>query len=68
MRTRLAAISRTVLAPTVRLHRDERGGALEYALVLVVFALPAYAVAKVLVRMLSDYYSMISFYVGWPFL
>ena len=56
------------LGPVVRLHRDDRGGALEYALVLAVFALPAYAVAKVLVKMLSDYYSMISFYVGWPFL
>lgn len=68
MRTRLAAISRKLIGPAVRLHRDERGGALEYLLVIAVFALPAYAVAKTLVKILSDYYSMISFYVGWPFL
>ena len=51
-----------------RLHRDERGDALEYLLVLGVFALPMWVVSTKLLDILGDYFAMIAFYVGWPFL
>ena len=51
-----------------RLHRDERGDALEYLLVLAVFVLPLVALMDRLKDILRDYYSMIAFYLGWPFL
>ena len=56
------------VAPLVRLHRDERGDALEYALVLAVFAIPLMIAAGYLREILTDWFSMLSYHVGWPFL
>jgi hypothetical protein len=62
-----------------RLHRDESGGMLDYAMVFGFFAillfLPVWPVGdqvlsipEMLFQVLSDYFSMIAFYVSWPFL
>lgn len=68
MKATLSAILGRVLSPVVRFHRDQRGDALEYLLILAAFVLPMLAVFAVLKNILSDYYSMIAFFVGWPFL
>ena len=68
MTMRISAILGRALAPLVRLHRDQRGDSLEYLLVLGAFVIPLVAVMFVLKNILSDYYSMIAFFVGWPFL
>jgi len=68
MRRLAARVSRRVAARIVRFHRDERGGTLEYVLVLVAFGLPMVALSATLTKILTDVYAMISFYVGWPFL
>ena len=64
----LRSVLRKLTSPIRRFHRDERGDALEYALVLLVFALPIVALMDTLKDILRDYFSMIAFYVGWPFL
>ena len=51
-----------------RFHRDQRGDALEYVVVLAVFALPLMALAGKIADILKDYFAMMSFYIGWPFL
>ena len=51
-----------------RLHRDERGGALEYVMVMGAIAVPLMALAEAIFQVLSDYFGMIAFYVSWPFL
>lgn len=67
MKGRSSILSR--LAGAVgRFHRDERGDMLEYLLVLAAFGIPLFAVADTLSKILSDYYQMIAFHVGWPFL
>ena len=68
MRRLAARVSRRVAARVVGFHRDERGDALEYLLVLAVFGLPLVALTTTLTKILTDVYAMISFYVGWPFL
>ena len=67
--TRIAAyILRRAIARAGALHRDEQGGALEYVLVTAAFALPIMGLGRFLQEMLSDFFSMIAFCVGWPFL
>jgi Flp pilus assembly pilin Flp len=51
-----------------RFHRDQRGDALEYVVVLALFVIPLMALADKIRDILQDYFAMISFYVGWPFL
>ena len=51
-----------------RFHRNQRGDALEYLLVLAAFAIPLIALLQVLTDILRDFYSMIAFHIGWPFL
>jgi len=68
MRETRTTWSRRLVASLVRLHRDERGGALEYMLVLGVFAIPLMIAAGYLRAILTDWFSMLSFHVGWPFL
>jgi hypothetical protein len=51
-----------------RLHRDERGDMFEYILILLAVGIPMFAVSVVLKDILKDYFAMIAFYVGWPFL
>ena len=55
-------------AAVARFHHDERGDMLEYLLVLAAFGIPLFAVADTLTKIMSDYYQMIAFHVGWPFL
>jgi Flp pilus assembly pilin Flp len=61
-------IFRRLAVAVERFHRDERGDMLEYLLVLAAFGIPLFAVADTLSNILSDYYQMIAFHVGWPFL
>jgi Flp pilus assembly pilin Flp len=68
MKTTLATRLRQTWAAVIRFHRDERGDTLEYAAVLAAFAIPMMGLLALLRNILSDYYSMIAFYVGWPFL
>jgi len=51
-----------------RFHRDQRGDMLEYLLVLAGFAIPLLALLQVLTDILRDFYLMIAFHIGWPFL
>ena len=57
-----------VTAELRHFHRDQRGDALEYALVVAVFALPMIVLMERIKDILTDYYSMIAFFLGWPFL
>jgi Flp pilus assembly pilin Flp len=61
-------LRRRTVEPLLRFHRDERGDLLEYALVFAAIALPLMFLAERLVEVLADYFSMIAFYVSWPFL
>jgi hypothetical protein len=60
-------------------HRDEQGGVLEYAMIFGLFAitliLPVWpidgqyrSIPGMLLEVLGDYFSMIAFFVSWPFL
>ena len=51
-----------------RFHRNERGDMLEYALVLAAFAIPLGVLIGLLMDVLSDFFAMIAFHIGWPFL
>lgn len=51
-----------------RFSRDQRGEMLEYMLVLAAFAIPLIALIQLLMDVLRDFYSMIAFHIGWPFL
>lgn len=64
MATGLRRIARRVR----RLGRDQRGGALEYMLVLAVLVIPLMALMSKLFDLLTDYYQMLAFFVAWPFL
>jgi len=68
MKTAAMVLLRRMWKPLWRFHRDERGDALEYVTVLAAFAIPMMGLFAVLKNILSDYYAMIAFYVGWPFL
>jgi len=61
-------LRRRTVEPLLRFHRDERGEMLEYAMVFVAIALPLMCLAERLAEVLADYFSMIAFYVSWPFL
>ena len=52
----------------LRLHRDESGDLLEYAMAMGFIAIPLIALFDKLFEILSDYFGMIAFYVTWPFL
>lgn len=68
MRRAAKEMLRRVLSPLGRFHRDERGDALEYVLVLAAFILPMTVLFRLLRDILAEYFAMIAFYVGWPFL
>ena len=51
-----------------RLHRDERGGALEYVMVFAFVAVPLIFLMEYMLEVLSDYFGLIAYYVTWPFL
>ena len=69
MRQCLARLAARVTHVLSALARDEQGAvAVEYLLVLTAFVVPMAILLVGLQRLLADYYSMIAFYVGWPFL
>jgi len=60
-------------------HRNQQGGMLDYAMVFAFLTLPLIipfwmvdgerrSIMGLLFQVLSDYFGMIAFYVGWPFL
>ena len=51
-----------------RFHRDQRGGALDYVMVLAFVGIPLIMLMDKLFQILSDYFAMIAYYVTWPFL
>jgi Flp pilus assembly pilin Flp len=52
-----------------RLHRDERGYTmLEYLAVFAVIGVPIILLFWRLFEIIADYFSMVAFYVTWPFL
>ena len=51
-----------------RFHRDRRGGALDYVMVLAFVGIPLIMLMDKLFQILSDYFAMIAYYVTWPFL
>ncbi len=51
-----------------RLHRDERGGMLDYAMVFTFIVVPILFLFDKLFDVLSDYFGMIAFFVTWPLL
>jgi Flp pilus assembly pilin Flp len=59
---------RPAVAALARLHRDQQGGLLEYAMVFGFIAVPLLFLFDRLFEVLSDYFSMIAFYASWPFL
>jgi Flp pilus assembly pilin Flp len=61
-------LRRRTVEPLLRFHRDERGEMLEYALVFTAITVPLLFLAERLAEVLADYFSMIAFYVSWPFL
>jgi len=60
--------SKNTCGAVARFHRDQRGGMLDYVLVLGVFVPLAVFMIVKLFEVLSDYFGMIAFYVTWPFL
>jgi Flp pilus assembly pilin Flp len=53
----------------VRLHRDERGYTmLEYVMVFAFISVPIMLLFWRLFALIADYFSIIAFYVTWPFL
>ena len=52
----------------VRLHRDERGGMMDYLLILAAVGVPLIVLSGTMMRILTNYYAMLAFHVGWPFL
>ena len=65
---RLAAWLDRAPSPVARLHRDERGGLLEYAMVFAFVAVPLIFLLEYMLEILSDYFGLIAYYVTWPFL
>jgi Flp pilus assembly pilin Flp len=51
-----------------RLHRDERGGMLDYVMIIAAIAIPVIALYGRMFQIISDYFGMIAFYVSWPFI
>jgi hypothetical protein len=51
-----------------RLHRDQRGSLLDYGMVLAAICMVLIGLFGPLFYVLSEYFSMIAFYVTWPFL
>jgi len=49
-------------------HRDERGGMADYAMVLGVAIPIAVFVVLKLFDVLADYFGMIAFFASWPFI
>ena len=68
MTGRLRGIVRCSARALRRFHRDQRGEMLEYLLVLAAFAIPLVALIGLLMDVLSDFFAMIAFHIGWPFL
>lgn len=61
-------LRRRAVEPLGRFHRDERGQMLEYVMVFAFIAVPLMFLFERLFEVLSDYFSMIAFFVSWPFL
>jgi hypothetical protein len=59
---------RPAVAALARLHRDQEGGLLEYAMVFTAIVVPLLFLFDRLFDVLSDYFSMIAFFASWPFL
>ena len=68
MTSQLRGIVRCSARALQRFHRDQRGDMLEYVLVLAAFAIPLGALIRLLMDVLSDFFAMIAFHIGWPFL
>ena len=52
----------------MRLHRDQQGGMLEYAMVFAFVAVPLIFLLEYMLEILSDYFGLLAYYVTWPFL
>jgi len=55
-------------SPVARLHRDQEGGLLEYAMVFAFVAVPLVFLLEYMLEVLSDYFGLLAYYVTWPFL
>jgi hypothetical protein len=55
-------------SPLARLHRDQRGGMLDYAMVFAFVAVPLVFLLEYMLEVLSDYFGLLAYYVTWPFL
>jgi hypothetical protein len=51
-----------------RLHRDERGGMVDYAMIIGAIGIPLFVLLEYMLEVLSDYFGLIAYYVTWPFL
>jgi hypothetical protein len=54
--------------PLARLHRDERGSMVGYALTIAAIVIPLFVLLEYMLEVLSDYFGLIAYYVTWPFL
>ena len=62
------AIFRRCRAAVVRFHRDEQGGMMDYLLILAAVGIPLIVLSGTMMKILTNYYAMLAFHVGWPFL
>ena len=54
--------------PLARLHRDERGSLVDYAMIIAAVVIPFFIVLEYCLEILSDYFGLMAYYVTWPFL
>ncbi len=59
-------VRKNVRSIIVRLHGDEQGGMLDYAMVFAFVAVPLLFLFEKLFDVLADYFGMIAFFVTWP--
>jgi len=65
---RLGARLACAPGPAARLHRDQQGGMLDYAMVFAFVAVPLIFLLEYMLEVLSDYFGLLAYYVTWPFL
>ena len=63
-----ALAARAGVAVALRLHRDERGGLLEYAFTFGFIAVFIIALFYKIFHVLTDYFGLFAFFVTWPFI
>jgi len=69
VRPEVGRLLRPAFRRLARLHRDERGYTmLEYVMVFAFISVPIMLLFWRLFALIADYFSIIAFYVTWPFL